>query len=261
MLCGIAPAQQVAIRFESLAPGVLEERLKLATPKQELRFSRLKELLAAAGCGDGVLVEQKVPSSKAPNLICRVEGTQPGRILIGAHFDSAGGDGVVDNWSGAVILPSLFEVLKGNTPRHTVEVIGFAAEEKGLLGSKAYLKALTKEERAGILAVITLDSLGLGPIKLWPNSSDPKLMVAARGLARAMKFELQGVNVDSVGTTDSMTFHEAGIPVLSLHSVASMADFERINSKRDVWKEIRWEDYYASYRFVGALVQMLDQGF
>jgi hypothetical protein len=40
-----------------------------------------------------------VKGFKEPNLICPVDGAEPGarRIVVGAHYDSAGGHGLIDN--------------------------------------------------------------------------------------------------------------------------------------------------------------------
>jgi hypothetical protein len=55
-----------------------------------------------------------------------------------------------------------------------------------------------------------------------------------------------------------MTFHKAGIPVLSLHSV-TQETLPLINSPKDVWKSLSWKDYYDTHRFVSALLTYLDE--
>src|SRR5205807_966635 len=69
--------------------------------------------------------------------------------------------GVIDNWSGAALLPLFAEFVRERPRRHAFEFVGFAGEEKGLLGSRAYLRSLSQEDRGRIAAVITMDSLGL----------------------------------------------------------------------------------------------------
>jgi Iap family predicted aminopeptidase len=113
-------------------------------------------------------------------------------------------------------------------------------------------------ERQQIAAVVTMDSLGLTPAKIWPNSSNPELMSMAAAVARSMKLNLAGVNLDAVGSTDSMTFHKAGLPVLSLHSV-TQETWRLINSRRDVWASLSWKDYYETHRFISALLVYFDQ--
>jgi hypothetical protein len=255
----LASLQAETIEFKALTEGVLEDRLRLAHRKVGERFHRLKALFEREGCLN--LREQKVSGSKEPNLICTVEGSgaSPRRILVGAHFDSAGGDGIIDNWTGAILLPSLAAFLREKPRKHSFEFIGFAAEERGLWGSRAYLKALNKEQREGVAAVLTMDSLGLTPTKFWPGSSSRELVLMAASVAAAMKLGFAGVNFDGVtASTDSMTFHSAGMPVLSLHS-ATQETFRLINSPKDVWKSVSWKDYYDSHRLVSALLVYLDQ--
>lgn len=259
LLCGAGIAAAQRIEFSVLTQGLLEERLRLASPRIPERYVRLRQLFVDTGC-EGHLREQKVPGSKEPNLICDVLGTgeRSSKILVGAHFDCAGGDGVVDNWTGAILMPSLADFIRRSPRKHSFEFIGFAAEERGLWGSKHYLKQMKGDERKQVAAVITMDSLGLTSTKVWPNSSTPELMNAAALLASTMKLPLAGVNVDQVGTTDSMVFKQAGMPVLSLHSV-TQDTWKLINSKHDVWKTLSWSDYYDSHRFVSALLVYLDE--
>ena len=61
-----------------------------------------------------------------------------------------------------------------------------------------------------------------------------------------------------VGTTDSQTFKDADIPVLSLHSVTQQT-WTTINSSKDVWRAVSWKDYYDTHRLVAALLVYLDR--
>jgi hypothetical protein len=257
VFAALASAQPVTYSY--LREGVLEERLKRAHKSIPERYKRLRALFEETGCQAPALREQPVRGSKEPNLICDVAGlgASQTKIIVGAHFDAAGGDGVVDNWTGAILLPSLAEGIRNSSPRHRFEFVGFAAEEKGLLGSQAYLKAIPKPERAGIATVITIDSLGLSYTKFWPSSSSPPLVDAARRVANALQLQFSGVNVDQVGTTDSMIFFREKIPVLSLHSVTQQT-WPLINGPFDVWSAISWRDYYDTHRLVSALLAYLD---
>jgi hypothetical protein len=163
VLAAMAAAQSFEYRY--LTEGVLEERLRLAHPQNSERYKRLKTLFEVSGCLGDHLRQKAVKGSKEPNIICGVPGTgeSPRKIVVGAHFDTSGGEGVIDNWSGAVLLPSLSQLLRRTPPRHAFEFVGFAAEEKGLLGSRAYLKSIPKQERRRIAAVITMDCIGLTP--------------------------------------------------------------------------------------------------
>jgi hypothetical protein len=260
LLTAVSFAQSQPLQFKTLKEGVLQERLRLASPNNPERYKRLKGLFAQSGCLGDSFREQKVGGSKEPNMICGLSGTgeHPRKIIVGAHFDSIGGDGIIDNWSGAVLLPTLFEFARGTQRRHDFEFIGFAAEEKGLLGSRAYVRSISKAERGKIAAVIIMDSLGLTPTKCWVNGSTKELVADAARVAGALNLDFRGVNVDRVGTTDSAPFKEAHIPVLCLHSV-TQETWRVINGSRDVWSAVSWNDYYDSHRLVSALLRYLDE--
>lgn len=260
LLAALATSRSQSVQFLTLKEGVLEERLRLAHPKNAERYKRLKELFAASGCKDGSYREQKVGGSREPNIICDIPaaGEPAPKILVGAHFDSVGGDGVIDNWSGAVLLPTLYEFTRRGQPRHAFEFIAFTGEEKGLLGSRAYVRSIPKAERPRVAAVIVLDSLGLTPTKCWVHGSTPDLVDAAARVAAAMKLDFRGVNVERVGTTDSQPFLQAHIPVLCLHSV-TQDTWKVINGSRDVWSAVSWKDYYDTHKLVSALLRYFDE--
>jgi Zn-dependent M28 family amino/carboxypeptidase len=255
-----AAAAAQPLEFTVLKEQVLQERLRLAHPKNAERFKRLKNLFEETGCTGADYHEQTVKGSKEPNVICSVPGSgaSANHIIVGAHFDAVGGDGVIDNWSGAVLLPGLAKFLREKPRRHQFEFVGFAAEEKGLWGSQTYVKSIPKSDRAQIAAVITLDSIGLTPTKCWPNGSSPELMRYAAIIARTLKLDFQGINVDRIGTTDSESFRKAHIPVLSLHSV-TQETWRLINNPSDVWSAVSWQDYYDSYKLISALLAYLDR--
>lgn len=253
------PCPSESINFLMLKEGILEERLRMAHAKNPERYKRLKELFATSGCSGDTMREQKVRGVKEPNLICGLPGPAETarKIIVGAHFDSVGGDGVIDNWSGAILLPTLYQFAAKADRRHAFEFVAFTAEEKGLLGSRAYLRKLSKVERKQIAAVIVLDSLGLTATKCWVNGSTKELVTAAARVAAAMKLDFQGVNVERVGTTDSQVFFEQHIPVLTLHSV-TQETWSVINGSRDVWSAVSWKDYYDTHKLVSALLRYLD---
>ena len=178
---------------------------------------------------------------------------------MGAHFDHVEtGQGVVDNWSGASLLPSLFESLQAEPHRHTFVFIGFTDEEKGLVGSEQYVKQLTPWERSKIRAMVNLDSLGLSSTKVWLSRADKGLAQALNNVAHSMKLPLAAVNVDQVGLSDSESFSKRDIPSLTIHSV-TQETYPILHSSQDTLAAIHMDDYYATYRLVAAYLSYLDQ--
>jgi Peptidase family M28 len=101
-----------SLRYSRVSREVVENRLGKYAGDNKQREATLKQMFAEAGCGDH-LSEQLVKGSKLPNVVCVLPGASDTVIIVGAHFDRAPeGDGVVDNWSGASLLPSLYQAVK-----------------------------------------------------------------------------------------------------------------------------------------------------
>jgi len=134
-------ADTVHLEFQTLAPEIIQQRLETVSHSLTERKATLISLFHEAGCETA---EQRVPHSPAPNLICTLPGETESTIVVGGHFDFIDkGMGAVDDWSGAVLLPGLFQSLKSQPRHHRYVFIAFAAEEGGGLGSKEYVKKLS----------------------------------------------------------------------------------------------------------------------
>ena len=106
-------ASPTSVRYDPVSREVVEARLGKYAGDNAQRENTLKRLFADAGCDELHISEQKVKGSKLPNVMCLLPGSSDKVILVGAHFDHvSAGDGVVDNWSGASLLPSLFQSLE-----------------------------------------------------------------------------------------------------------------------------------------------------
>jgi Iap family predicted aminopeptidase len=191
--------------------------------------------------------------------VCVLPGETPKVILIGAHTDKVDsfGDGVVDNWTGAVLLPALFYSLGAQPRHHTLIFVGFSGEEKGLVGSRYYVDHLTKEQRADIEGMVNFDSLGLGPTEVWASHADKILLNALAPVAFASKLPVTVMNIPDRASTDSESFARYRIPRITLHSVTSQT-WSILHSPRDRMAAIRMGDYYDSYKLIAEYLAYLD---
>lgn len=177
---------------------------------------------------------------------------------MGAHFDHvSSGSGAVDNWSGASLLPSLYQSLATSTRKHTFVFVGFFGEEEGLVGSALYVHERGKEQLAHIDAMVNIDSLGLGPTNVWASHADRNLLSDAIVLSRAMKIALTGVNMEEVGSTDSETFRDKKVPTISFSSI-TQTTLHILHTPQDQLSQIREDDYYNTYEFLSAYLTFLD---
>lgn len=83
--------------------------------------------------------------AESGNVIAEVPGSDPsaGIVLVGGHLDSWDlGTGAIDDASGVAITTAAAKrILDAGTPRRTIRVVWFGAEEVGGFGGAAYAKA------------------------------------------------------------------------------------------------------------------------
>jgi hypothetical protein len=112
-----------------------------------------------------------VPVPGQPELV-NLEGVLRGKsdleVVLSAHYDTVSqSPGAGDDASGCgVVLAAAAELTR--TPlAHTVRVVLFDGEEKGLLGSRAWVAALSPERASRILANLNVEMVG------WAGSAGP----------------------------------------------------------------------------------------
>ena len=236
----------------------IDKRLARATRGNSARRAELVRLFRDSGCRS--LTEQSVPGHKLPNVICTIGGATDRTILVTAHYDMRGpGLGVADNWGGTSLLPSLHQIFASAKPRHTLVFIGFAEEEKGLLGAKAYLRAADKSGQVkNIAAMINMDGVGMASTRVWHTKSDGALVERLHTLARELNVEVTESSLDGSGIMDSFPFHERNVPVLSLHGLAP-GNYHRPHTRFDDAGAVDGKHLYDSYRLVARMIDTLDR--
>jgi putative aminopeptidase FrvX len=245
-------------QYIQLRQSVIEDRLRQFAAQNPERAATIKRLFEETGCRDEKLKEQSVEDSVAPNVICTLPGRSRSTIIVGAHFDHVPkGDGIVDNWSGAALLPSLYESLRSIPREHTYIFVSFTDEEKGFWGSSYYAEQLTEDEVGRIRGMINMDTLGLGPTKLWVRKSDPALVRQVAEVASEMKLPLAEMNVDDFGDSDGRPFRERKIPTITFHSV-TLENLGILHSNKDNLEAVKLDDYYDSYKLIAACLAALD---
>ncbi|MGH3055559.1 MAG: M28 family metallopeptidase, partial [Gaiellaceae bacterium] len=192
-----------SLTYQTVSREVVESRLKKYGGNDQQREATLKQLFGDAGCRGEHLSEQ-VKRAKLPNVVCVLPGDSDRVIIVGAHFDHvSAGDGVVDNWSGASLLPSLYEAVKVEARAHTYIFVGFTEEENGEVGSHFYAGHMTKEQVAATDAMVNMDTLGLTTTEIWLSHSDKRLSGELVYIAGRLGLPIKGVDVDQIGSTDS----------------------------------------------------------
>lgn len=233
---------------------LVRDRLASGAVLLRERQAKIEDLFHDAGCP----VEEQRVDKKSANVICTLPGQTNSVIAVGGHFDFVqAGKGIVDDWSGASLLPSLYQALKNRSRRHTFVFIAFASEEQGLVGSSRYVKNMTREQKALTRAFVNLECLGLTPVKVWISRSTPFLVARLNEIAAVLRINIKGVNVEQVGDDDTHPFLSAHIPVISIHSL-TQETFPILHSPRDRIEAIHFDDYYAAYELAAFYLAYLD---
>jgi len=254
----VSPKLFSQAHFDVVKQETVQTRLGLYKGNDQMREAALFKTFADAGCPAAHLSEQPVPKREEPNVICVLPGDTDEEIIIGAHFDHVReGGGVIDNWSGASLLPSLFQSLLGSKHRHTYVFVGFTGEELGEIGSTFYVNQLSKNEVSEIELMITIDSIGLGPTKVWTSRSDKRAVGILAATAQAMKLPVAGVNIDGAGTSDEEPFIQQGVKTITVHSITN-ENIRVLHSRFDVPAAISFHDYYDTYRLLAGYLAILD---
>ena len=181
VFAGLGLAQQLTL--DLVSEGSVRQRLEAGVVKHQERQATIRQMFADAGC----VTEQDPVDKKSGNEICTLPGETDSRVVVGGHFDFAErGDGIIDDWSGTSLLPSLYQALKGSPRKHTFVFVAFAAEERGLVGSDHYVRKMPREKKTITRAFVNLECLGLSPTKVWAHRSSPELMTRLAAVAKAI---------------------------------------------------------------------------
>jgi len=252
LIATAGPADTLSIDLAGRA--LLQSRLESGLAPLRQREAIILRLFHDAGCAaEGQRVDRHFG-----NVVCTLPGETDSVIAVGGHFDFVeAGSGIVDDWSGASLLPSLYQALKSRPRKHTFVFAAFAAEERGMVGSSRYVKNLSPAQRKLIHAFVNLECLGVSTVNVWLSRSTPALVSRLREVARAIDVPLHGVDVDQVGDDDTHPFLAAHIPVISIHSVTNDT-FPILHTKRDRMDAIRFDDYYAAYQLAAYYLAYLD---
>ena len=161
-----------------------------------------------------LVLKQQEFTADSHNVVVDLPGEIPEYIVFTAHYDSTSlSQGSYDNMSGSIGLLYIAEALAAKPHRYGLRFIFGGSEERGLLGSKAYV-AQHEEELKDIVLSINLDMIGciMGKFAACCTSEE-KLVSYIQYMADELGFGC-GPYQD-VYSSDSTPFADKGIPAVS----------------------------------------------
>lgn len=176
---------------------------------------RLLELLKTGSVRARLVVRTIAEQRTTENVIGIKRGTTAANeiVVVGGHRDSVRvSPGANDNGSGTAAVLEAARLLAGVPTARTIHFIGFGAEEVGLIGSAFYVKNAT----ATIAGMVNMDMVGRGPgIMAGNQTGQPFMLEIADAVARRAGISLRRFRL---GQSDHVSFEQAGIPAVFLHT-------------------------------------------
>ena len=241
------------LRFTPVDRSEVVMRAKGIPENDRERAARLKELFLDAGCDGQLLKEQTIAGADAPNIICELKGQSAQTIIVGAHYERTLSPArPIDNWTGASLLPSLYESLHDRHRRHRIIFVEFADRGNELSGAEYFAGHLDPRDLAHVEAMVNLDALGLSPTKVWTAHSDKDLVTALVRMMYSMKISASQIDIAAVGNSDSEPFAARKIPQITIHSMTQQ------NVARRSASAFRAGNYYDTYRLLCGYLAYLD---
>ncbi len=235
-----------------------KNRLPLIVMEREPAMRILRTLRAGGTVTADVTIRTRTGGAfQAENVIAEIPGSEhPDEVvLVGAHLDSHDlGTGALDNGANVAMLIDLLRQIKRLelTPRRTIRIALFNAEEAGLYGSWGYVRthrdALDRHRLAASI------DIGTGAISGFYTGGRPALAAAVDRLLAPVAGLGPFVEIDAplVGT-DNFDFMIEGVPNL----VANQADANyasNYHAESDTFDKIDQKQLKLNGAIVAALV-------
>ncbi len=166
-----------------------------------------------------ITLRQAEYTGESRNVVVELPGETEEYIAFTAHYDSTSlSQGAYDNMSGSVGLLAAAEYFSTHPHRFGIRLIWCGSEERGLLGSKAYVQA-HKEELQKCVMNINLDMIGciMGKFIACCTAEEP-LVHYIRYQAAELGFDMKAYQ--DVYSSDSTPFADQGVPAVSFARIA-----------------------------------------
>lgn len=159
-------------------------------------------------------LEQEEDEYESHNVIAKIKGESEKCIYITAHYDSVRfSKGAYDNATGSATILALYEYFLNRKPKYSLCFLWCGAEERGLLGSKAYTSE-HKEELDNAILNINVDMTG---VTLGHDIACVTGEIAVVNYVDSFSKEIGfPINVSQgVYSSDSTPFADNGVPSIS----------------------------------------------
>ncbi len=166
-----------------------------------------------------IAIKQREHEGESHNVVAEIPCKRDEWITLSAHYDSTAlSHGSYDNMTGCAGLLGVMEALKEKSLNYGLRFVFCGSEERGLLGSKAYVRD-HEAELEKIVLNVNLDMIGTIMGKFLARvSAEEKLTHYLEYMGAELGFPVDAKN--GVYSSDSTPFADKGVPALSFARIA-----------------------------------------
>ncbi len=195
-----------------------------------------------------IVIRQNEYEGQSHNVIAELPGKSDEWIALSAHYDSTAlSHGAYDNMSGCAGLLGVMDALRKKELNYGLRFIFCGSEERGLLGSKAYVASHEAELEKTVLN-INLDMIGTVMGKFISCvSAEEKLAGYISYMGAELGFPVSAKT--GVYSSDSTPFADKGVPALSFARMAG-GSVAPIHCRYDLMNVLSMEQLGADIAFI-----------
>ena len=173
----------------------------------------LLDLVNAGATTVRLSVDTRTETHDSHNVVAKPPGKQC-RLVVGGHYDSVpAGPGANDNGSGTATAIEMARAMAADGVIDPVCFVLFGSEELGLLGSDAYVRSLSPDDKAALKAMLNFDMLAVGDA--WPLAGSQSVVsVAAQEADRLSIPHTIDYGRFATGGSDHASFINQGVPAM-----------------------------------------------
>lgn len=202
-----------------------------------------------------ITIEEKEYEGKSHNVVAELPGEREEWIVLTAHYDSTSSShGAYDNMSGCVGLLGIMEKMLPVKRNYGLRFVFCGSEERGLLGSKAYVEQ-HESELENVALNINLDMIGTYMGKFISCvSAEEKLAGYVSYMGAEVGFPVSAKT--GVYSSDSTPFADKGVPALSFARIAG-GNIAPIHCRYDLKDVLSMQQLQKDIDFLAAFTERM----
>ncbi|MBQ3490622.1 MAG: M28 family peptidase [Clostridia bacterium] len=217
-----------------------------------MRMKDALEMIASKPQKVKLTLSQEEGEADSQNVMTEISGTEyPDEVIVyTAHYDSViFSHGMYDNATGTATILELLRYYKANPPKRTLRFIWCGSEERGLLGSKFYVRE-HEEDLKKIRLCINVDMIG--PLL----GRDIALVTGEEALCNYITYLYKELGhpmnvLQEICSSDSIPFADKGIPCVNFLRKGAKNTYQ-IHCRHDVIDILSAEAMERTVRFIAA---------